>query len=220
MWLSVRACLQFPGQTGNNGVGKAKAVAVIPCHCSHEGGNVGNGECVVLRRRVVNGVGVQRWPLLWNVLYHCCWTQSDLTTGLRIKSPGSSGVCIWEGIRVLPPRRAEPRFPQSSNHKKGFNQWECFLRWCGADLSPEPHLDAVFHLHVSQQFAVDAEETELSLVIVNHTVSLGGRLDETRSRALLWGLQGPQQVSIHGMDQTRTLCGTHQSQHVMSSLTT
>lgn len=64
---------------------------------------------------------------------------------------------------------------------------------------------------MSQQFAVDAEETELSLVIVNHTVSLGGRLDETRSRALLWGLQGPQQVSIHGMDQTRTLCGTHQS---------
>lgn len=68
-----------------------------------------------------------------------------------------------------------------------------------------PHLDAVLHLHVSQQFAVDTEEAELSLVVVDHAVSLGGGLDEARPQAALRALQGPQQVPIHGMDQTRTL---------------
>lgn len=67
------------------------------------------------------------------------------------------------------------------------------------------HLDAVFHLHVSQQFAVDTEETKLSLVVVDHAVSLSGGLDETRPQTALRALQGPQQVPIHGMDQTRTL---------------
>lgn len=68
-----------------------------------------------------------------------------------------------------------------------------------------PHLDAVLHLHVSQQFAVDAEETEPSLVVVDHAVPLGGGLDEAGPQAAVWALQGPQQVPIHGMDQTRTL---------------
>lgn len=72
-------------------------------------------------------------------------------------------------------------------------------------LTQTSHLDAVFHLHVSQQFAIDTEETKLSLVVVNHTVSLSGGLDETRPQAALWAVQGPQKVPIHGMDQTRTL---------------
>lgn len=66
-------------------------------------------------------------------------------------------------------------------------------------------LDAVFHLHMPKQFSIDAEKTKLSLVVVDHTVSLSGALDEARPQALLWGLQGPQQVPIHGMDQTRSL---------------
>lgn len=41
-----------------------------------------------------------------------------------------------------------------------------------------PHLDAVVHLHVSQQFSVDTEETKLTLVVVNHAVALSGGLDE------------------------------------------
>lgn len=69
-----------------------------------------------------------------------------------------------------------------------------------------PHLDAVFYFHVSQQFAVDAEETKLSLVVIDHTVSLCGGLDEAGPREAVRDLQGPQQVPIHGMDQTRTLC--------------
>lgn len=69
-----------------------------------------------------------------------------------------------------------------------------------------PHLDAVLHLHVSQQFSIDTEETKLSLVIVNHAVALSGGLDEAGSKAALWALQGPQQVPIHRVDQTRTLC--------------
>lgn len=73
-------------------------------------------------------------------------------------------------------------------------------------VAAEKHgLDAVFHLHVSQQFAVDAEEAELSLVVIDHAVALGGRLDEAGPQAALGALQGPQQVPIHGMDQTRTL---------------
>ena len=67
------------------------------------------------------------------------------------------------------------------------------------------HLDAVFHLHVSEQFAVDTEVTKLPLLVVDHAMSLGGGLDETRPQAALGALQGPQQVPIHGMDQTRTL---------------
>lgn len=70
---------------------------------------------------------------------------------------------------------------------------------------PFPHLDVVLHLHVSQQLAVDAEETEVSLVIVDHAVALGGGLDEPGPQAALWALQGPEQVSVHGMDQARTL---------------
>ncbi len=79
-----------------------------------------------------------------------------------------------------------------------------------------PHLDAVLHLHVSQQFAIDTEETELSFVVVDHAVSLSGRLDETGSQAALWTLQGPQQVPIHGMDQTRTLCSNKHTLRVDS----
>lgn len=77
-------------------------------------------------------------------------------------------------------------------------------RSCGRVRAP-PHLNAVLHVHVSQQFAVDAEEAKLALVVVDHAVSLSGRLDEARARAALGTLQGPQQVPIHGMDQTRTL---------------
>lgn len=41
-------------------------------------------------------------------------------------------------------------------------------------ITTEEHcLDAVLHLHVAQKFAVDAEEAELSLVVVDHAVSLG-----------------------------------------------
>ena len=68
-----------------------------------------------------------------------------------------------------------------------------------------PHLDAVFYLHLSQQFAIDTEETKLSLVVIDHAVSLSGGLDEAGPHAVLRDLQGPQQVPIHGMDQTRTL---------------
>lgn len=68
-----------------------------------------------------------------------------------------------------------------------------------------PHLNAVLHVHVSQQLAVDAEEAKLALVVVDHAVSLSGRLDEARTRAALGTFQSPQQVPIHGMDQTRTL---------------
>lgn len=55
-----------------------------------------------------------------------------------------------------------------------------------------PHLDALLHRHVSQEFSVDAEETELALVVVDHAMALGGRLDESGPRAVLWALQGPQ----------------------------
>lgn len=68
-----------------------------------------------------------------------------------------------------------------------------------------PHLDAVLHLYVSQQFAVDGEETKVPLLIVDDAVSLSGGLDQTRTQAAFWGLQGPQQVPVHGVDQTRTL---------------
>lgn len=68
-----------------------------------------------------------------------------------------------------------------------------------------PHLDAVFHFHVPKQLSIDTEETKVSLVVIDHTVSLSGRLDEAGPHALLWALQGPQQVPIHGMDQARTL---------------
>lgn len=60
-------------------------------------------------------------------------------------------------------------------------------------ITTEKHgLDAVVHLHVSQQFAVDAEETKLSLVVVNHAVALGGGLDEAGPQAAFRALQGPQ----------------------------
>lgn len=58
---------------------------------------------------------------------------------------------------------------------------------------------------MSEHFAIDTEETKLSLVVVDHAVSLGGGLDKARTQAMLWTLQGPQQVPIHGMDQARTL---------------
>lgn len=67
------------------------------------------------------------------------------------------------------------------------------------------YLDAVLHLHVSQQLAVDAEEAEVALVVVDHAVPLRGRLDETWTRAALWTLQGAQQVPVHGVDQTGPL---------------
>lgn len=72
-------------------------------------------------------------------------------------------------------------------------------------LHGSPHLDAVLHLHVSQQLAVDAEETKVSLLIVDDAVSLGGGLDQARTQAAFGGLQGPQQVPVHGVDQTGTL---------------
>lgn len=78
-----------------------------------------------------------------------------------------------------------------------------FERVCAC--TAPPHLDAVLHLHVSQQFAVDAEETKVPLLIVDDAVSLSGGLDQTRTQAAFWGLQGPQQVPVHGVDQTRTL---------------
>lgn len=68
-----------------------------------------------------------------------------------------------------------------------------------------PHLDTVLHFQVSEQFAIDGEKTEVSLVVINDAVTLGGRLDESGPLADLRALQGPQQVPIHGMDQTRTL---------------
>jgi len=58
---------------------------------------------------------------------------------------------------------------------------------------------------VAQQLAVDTEVTEVALVVVDHAVALGGGLDEARPYAAVRALQGPQQVPIHGMDQTRTL---------------
>lgn len=79
-----------------------------------------------------------------------------------------------------------------------------------------PHLDAVFHFHVSEELSVYAEEAKLSLIIINHTVTLGGGLDESGLLAALWAVQGPQQVPIHGMDQTRTLCT--QKDHVQQSV--
>lgn len=75
-----------------------------------------------------------------------------------------------------------------------------FLNFC-----PSSYLDAVLHLHVSQQFAVDAEEAEVALVVVDHAVPLSGRLDEAGPRAALGSLQGAQQVAVHGVDQTGTL---------------
>lgn len=106
--------------------------------------------------------------------------------------------------------------------KRAFNQREGSRHRCGADVhvrararSPFvyileqkrtfPHLDAVLHLHVSQQFAVDAKQTKVSLLVVNHAVTLAGGLDESGLQAAVRPLQGPQQVPIHGMDQTRTL---------------
>lgn len=67
------------------------------------------------------------------------------------------------------------------------------------------YLDAVLHLHVSQQFAADAEEAEVTLVVVDHAVPLRGRLDEAGTQAAFRTLQGAQQVAVHGVDQTGSL---------------
>lgn len=88
-----------------------------------------------------------------------------------------------------------------------------FQHWCGADTRSSAlshtctfsHLNAVLHLHVSQQFPVDTEETKVSLLIVDDAASLRGGLNETRPRAAVGAVQGPQQVPIHGMDEARTL---------------
>ena len=66
--------------------------------------------------------------------------------------------------------------------------------------------DVLLHLHVSQQLSVDGEEAEVSLVVVDYGVALCRGLDETGLHAAPRALQGPQQVPIHGMDQTRALC--------------
>lgn len=96
--------------------------------------------------------------------------------------------------------------------QKAFNQRlsaavQTYLSRCTFECARarNPHLDAVLHLHVSQQFAVDAEETKVPLVIVDDAVSFSGGLNETRTQAAFRGLQGPQQVPVHGVDQTRTL---------------
>jgi len=67
------------------------------------------------------------------------------------------------------------------------------------------HLDAVLQGVVPQQLAVDAEQAEVSLVEVDDTVALGGGLDEARPVAAFEALQGPQQVPVHGVDQTGAL---------------
>lgn len=85
---------------------------------------------------------------------------------------------------------------------------------CGADIhickgtfsAAFPHLDAVLHFQMSEEFAIDGEEREVSLIIINDAVTFAGRLDESGPLAELGALQGPKQVPIHGMDQTRTLC--------------
>lgn len=82
----------------------------------------------------------------------------------------------------------------------------CLVWSFGCFSLPSPsYLDAVLHLHVSQQFAVDAEEAEVALVVVDHAVALRGRLDEAGTRAALGTLQGAQQVAVHGVNQTGTL---------------
>lgn len=108
-----------------------------------------------------------------------------------------------------PHQRHTGSYPESL---KAFNQWLSALMWCRHTRSSAlshtctfSHLNAVLHLHVSQQFPVDTEETKVSLIIVDDAASLRGGLNETRPRAAVRGVQGPQQVPIHGMDEARTL---------------
>ena len=122
--------LTFPRPNRKQRVGKPKAVAAILCRSNHEGGNVGNGECVVLRWRVVNGVGVQSWPLLRNVLHHRRWR--NLTWQQRCGSNGPFPLlhaCERDVKPRFAPRRADPLFfylTRISNRKKAFNQWDDF----------------------------------------------------------------------------------------------
>lgn len=60
-----------------------------------------------------------------------------------------------------------------------------------------------------QQLAVDAEEAEVALVVVDHAVALSGRLDEAGTQTALGSLQGAQQVAVHGVDETGTLWTKH-----------
>lgn len=59
---------------------------------------------------------------------------------------------------------------------------------------------------MSQQFSIDAEHTEVALVIINDTVTLGGGQNQTWSHTAVWTLQSPQQVTVHRVDKTWTLC--------------
>lgn len=63
----------------------------------------------------------------------------------------------------------------------------------------------IVDLHLCQQFAVYAEVTEATSLIIDDAVSLAGHGDETRPLAQLRTFQGPQQVSCDGVNQARPL---------------
>lgn len=72
------------------------------------------------------------------------------------------------------------------------------------------YLDVVFYFHVSQEFSIDAEHTEVAFVVINDAVTLSGGQNQTRQYTAVRTLQSPQQIAVHGVDETRTLCShTH-----------
>lgn len=58
---------------------------------------------------------------------------------------------------------------------------------------------------MSQHLAIDTEQAEVALVVVDHAVALSGRVDEAGPHAWLRSRQGPQQVPVHGVDEAWSL---------------
>src|SRR4029434_10388069 len=72
--------------------------------------------------------------------------------------------------------------------------------------------------HTLQQCAIDAEVVGLTPLVIDDTVALAGHRNQTRPQAVLWALQGPQQVPGDGVHQTWTLCSTHTHTHTHTQL--
>lgn len=68
------------------------------------------------------------------------------------------------------------------------------------------YLDVVFHFHVSQEFSIDAKHTEVALVVINDAVTLSRSQNQTRQHTAVGAFQSPQQITVHGVDETWTLC--------------
>jgi len=71
--------------------------------------------------------------------------------------------------------------------------------------------------HVSQQPAVDTEQTEDPLVVVYNDVSLATHSDQLRVAAFLRRLEGVQQIAGVRVDQHSTICEDIQQPMMMQT---